>query len=483
MVEIIISIIILILVIKEIYIKIKIKMIFTKNKHKDIEMGKMVPRAFLKVFNQLWSLPVNMEFGDVINTPVFKALCDYIHVNCYSEVKSINDKICLAQGLFALGVPCFFNQDSPLVNSHAKRVAKKCYQSLMQRRTRVRYLCPLDCAGVLPSVTFGNATIKIYDPTELDALVNSKRIRRHPDYKAPDTVKLSYFQWLVVEIKIDLPPRFQQRYMTNPTMDFRKYGTLYPYKNHYPKDVESALFLLMLAPWEKWLDEHDLNWRPFDIPWVHTIHDDIFEWQRPILDASTLTWYPDFRYDSNGEVIELEEPYERNNLATEDKLNNFLSKEFRNNLTKAIKNGLINAPAQHQFIKAFISLDIDAFLANIIVIDACMGSTHAEHKKITDKRYKKLGPTGCLKYRLVGLLEDKSVIDTMGTLYDYRSRYVHGDDIAEIESNVPLQARTLTRKMLVKIIFLTDQNPTLTREAFLYDTLEKGWMLMHPTGQ
>ncbi len=435
-----------------------------------------IPDEFLAAFEQMWLLLPGMDSTAIMQSPAFINLQRAIDTHCYAQIGGIFGLFALRQGLQKLGVPCFFGTDSPLAAPDMVTTAIQCYEALMQHSARETYLCPLDWAGNIPNIKFGNAAIRNYTASELDILLNTLQVRRQSGDKPVDTADLSRFTWLVVETDVELPASFTQRYMGDFPLNITEYGTILPYRNHYPVAVDKALFMLMQAPWEEWMDAEYYNeWRPFDVPWVHTLYSDTFEWQRPIPPANTLTWHPAF-FDIDGECLEKDVPAERNVTITADDLNTFVDIRTQKCLTQAIESGLINTAAQHQFVKAFMSTGIDEFLAHIVVIDACVGEKSS--KGITQKKFKDLRATGRLKYRLAGLLDDRSVRDVMTVLYDARSDYVHGNALEKIEGEKIIQARTLARKTLNAILIIAGQSPTLTREALLGEILEKGWQLI-----
>nr|WP_241390146.1 hypothetical protein [Serratia proteamaculans]ULG13378.1 hypothetical protein AGR96Xp_00009 [Serratia proteamaculans]ULG17206.1 hypothetical protein 20093p_00108 [Serratia proteamaculans]ULG18094.1 hypothetical protein LCp1_00108 [Serratia proteamaculans]ULG19577.1 hypothetical protein Sprot5p_00087 [Serratia proteamaculans] len=442
-------------------------------------MSTEIPTAFTKTFKQLWQLPKGMDQNAVMKSQEFLILCDIIDIHCYAQIKGMLFHIYLLWGLQKLGVPCFFDEGSPLAATDWERAAAQCYKALMQRETHETYLCPLDWAGDIPNVNFGNAAIRRFSAAELNSVLNPIEHQRMPGFTPVDTVALSKFSWLVVKHELELPAAFNDRFWLSGVTTSDQKGTVYPYKQtHYPEAVEKAIFLLMLAPWEDWMSDSYSLWCPFDIPWVHTLHNDIFQWQRPMPGINTLTWFPGGFMDENkGEWVEIDVPAERNVYIRADQLDPYVDESIRRKLAIAIKNGFINTAALHQFFKAFTSTGADEFLAHIVVIDACVG-TKMSGKIKRDKRFSNCGATCQLKYRLAGLLNDASIKDSLGVLYDARSDYVHGNSLDKIEGAKVLLARKLARETLLAVLDVAAQSPSLTREDFLHEALMKGWFLI-----
>ncbi|HCU0429573.1 TPA: hypothetical protein OUE92_001730 [Serratia marcescens] len=438
-------------------------------------MTATIPDEFITAFNCVWRLPVGMDYNAILNSPEFQLLRKTADKLCYAKIKGNLLEPFLLRGLQKLGVPCLFLAGSPLAATDSSEAAARCYEALMKRHAHHIYLCPLDCAGEIPQIKTANASIRRFSRSELDELLNSLPQQRQPGYAPADTAGLSQFLWLVVSHDEELRVDFAERYwFWNIHKDTP--GTVYPYKYHYPKAVEGAIFLLLLAIWEEWQLNEEYHWRPFDIPWVHTLSDDIFFQQPPIPSSASLTWVPCSYQDENKGWHEYEAPLEYNYSLTSDQLMPFVDTPVFKHLETAITNGLINMAARHQFVKAFRSEGVDEFLAHIVVIDACVGEKSVN--KALEKELKELGGTGRLKHRLAGLLNDASVKEKLHVLYEARSNYVHGNTLEKIPGEHILQARTLARKTLNAIIAEACQSPGLTREEFLDNVLRRGWNLM-----
>ncbi|MFJ5491659.1 hypothetical protein ACIPT9_10315 [Pectobacterium carotovorum] len=443
------------------------------------EMIQIPPDGFLAVFAELWALPAGMDFNNVVKTPEFRSVRDYGNAHCYAQAFGSFSEFPLARGLRQLGVPCFFEANSPLAGTDISLSAGQCYRALMLTHSTHIYLCPLDNADRLPNIRFANAEIRAFTRSELEVLLNIEQLRRHwPRNKGFDTENLARFTWLIVKEEVPLKKDIAKRNLSFLTEGFTDIGSIFPYRHRYPESVDKALFLLMLVPWEEWVTYPDAEWRSFNVPWVHTVDNDIFTQQQIIRGADTLTWIDTIYTTSTGETVEEYVPYRGYCDFDEQVLLKIASDRTNNNFAIAMRKGLINTAALHQFVKAFMSEGIDEFLAHIVVIDACMGESKQESELIKDKKDKRLGATGRLKYRLVGLLNDVSVKDRMTVLYDYRSKYVHGRDISRIISLERNTARKLAREMLLAIIELVGLDPVLTREQFLIRTLAKGKALI-----
>lgn len=433
-----------------------------------------IPNTFIAAFDRLWRLPAGMESAAILTTQEFVHFRKTADDHCYAQIRGNLLDPFLLQGLRKLGLPCCFPAGSPLAATDRLETTALCYAALMSRQDNHMYLCPLDCADDIPQIEIGKASIRRFSQQEMDALLNSLPQQRLTGYVSADAASFSQFLWLVVSHEEALQADFAERYwFWNGSRDSP--GTVYPYRLPHPKAVEEALFLLMLADWENWQFGEEYHWRPFDISWVYTLSDDIFRQQQPIPLVTSLTWAPSSYYDESNGWHEYDVPYSFSCSPTREQLVPFVDDLARSHLQTALACGLINLAARHQFVKAFLSSGVDEFLAHIVVIDACVGESSTN--KAMAKPLKDLGPTGRLKYRLAGLLNDTSVREVIHVLYQARSNYVHGNALEKIPGLHILQARSLARRTLNAIIAEAGRAPGLTREAFLDEILQRGWNL------
>jgi hypothetical protein len=87
------------------------------------------------------------------------------------------------------------------------------------------------------------------------------------------------------------------------------WGRIEPHQERFPTAVEAALFAVLQAPWEDWVEMPENDWRGFRVPWVYTLSDDIFVRPSPPPSPDTLSWEPDVFCDDDGNVVfETERP-------------------------------------------------------------------------------------------------------------------------------------------------------------------------------
>jgi hypothetical protein len=88
----------------------------------------------------------------------------------------------------------------------------------------------------------------------------------------------------------------------------RDWGQIKPHRGRFPTAVEDALFAVLLAPWEDWVQAPDRDWCGFRVPWVFKADDDIFVRPTQPPSPDTLSWEPDIFTDLDGNVRETERP-------------------------------------------------------------------------------------------------------------------------------------------------------------------------------
>ncbi len=198
-------------------------------------------------------------------------------------------------------------------------------------------------------------------------------MRKEPGWRF-DSRRFSQFSWLVVEEAVDHPEALGARALPSPFANVgRDFGRIEPHKPRFAPAVEAAIFALLIASWEDVTQYRNFDWRPFRIPWVHTLDGDLFAHVPSPPDADSLTWETDCYYDCDGEIVEFERPSRLPLIdAAEEKID-FLNDETWHNLVLAKTSPLFSGPVPHFLVRAFATDGIDEFLAHITVIEAGLG--------------------------------------------------------------------------------------------------------------
>jgi hypothetical protein len=348
-----------------------------------------------------------------------------------------------------------------------------------QRTVKRTHICPLDQADELPRVTFGPNQVRSFSVEELDALVDPCALFRSRARWLNNIARFSRFQWLVVEENLEVAENVAARSLPwwLSAAVSRDYAAIAPHKSRFPEAVEDAIFALLLVPWEDCVAHVDVDWRPFRIPWVHTVTDDIFVSNPVLRDADTLSWEPDILTDAYGNEIEEERP---TRLPLKDEAIPQLEKNLSESLwaqsTLVRGTRATRRPLQHFFVRAFLEDDIDEFLAHLITIEAALGLPEDHNRKTRPKLPgKERGASDRLKWRVGGLLHDDTASRTFDRLYGKRSDFIHGKRMEQISGLERVEARRLTRRCVSEILDQANLSAvTFSYDNFLHELLLRG---------
>jgi len=241
-----------------------------------------------------------------------------------------------------------------------------------------------------------------------------------------------------------------------------------PHDPKFPVAVEAALFALLMVAWEDVAVYAEYEWRPFEVPWVHTVDDDLFAHRRVVPDADTLTW----AFDA------LEEYPERrlrrlNDTAAETI--HTLGDAFWAAVTTARESALCATPFPHFLVRAFASEGIDEFLAHITVVEAALGSALDHYRRSRPKSERKDGATDRVAWRVAGLLDDAAAGERYRDLFRERSDFLHGRVMSPLPGQSRLDARRIARRCVRALIETARAAEDVTDpDAFLHKLLLRG---------
>lgn len=431
------------------------------------------PAALVDAIRELWNLrPPGPE--NLFTAPAFvhlRLVCERLY-----PAAGTKDALSFAlhHALRAFGLPCGLPADKQHLALSANDAAEQLDRAFRSTHTLRTHLCPLDCADNLPRLDYGLASVRTLSASELDSLMNVPQLkRRYPSWQM-DSERLASFTWLVVTEKVTLDGEAGQRAVPflYESID-RDFGAIEPHRRRFPDVVEQALFALLLAPWEDWVQYTDVDWRAFRLPWVYTLDDDVF-CQRPAPPtAETLSWEPCFYTDAYGDEVESERPTYLPLSDSAERASIFVN-EGRWTEVLGAQNALIfGKPVMHFMIRAFLSDGIDEFLAHITAVEAGLG-TKLDHdmKKRTRIQGGRQGSTYRVALRLAALLGDKSLTASFLRLFDVRSEFLHGRTMQAIASSERILARQLARRVALALVNTSQQELELEREVFLQRLLD-----------
>lgn len=384
--------------------------------------------------------------------------------------------LALSTALRALGLPCHLQHDVAHLALPVKEAAAGLDAALRATHAKRIHLAPLNLAGDLPPISFGQARICKLTAGELRDLIDAPRLQRFDPRGDFDAKRFSEFHWLVVEetVALEQSPAARGLPWLSMRMD-QDLGRIEPHQGRFPSAVNDALFFLLLAPWETWSTVPEFEWRGFRIPWVHSVDSDLFV--RPTLPPSpdTLSWHERIRSDVYGATHEVEEPIAldlKDNVASE--LPNWDQRQWEI-VEQARRSALFETPIAHFLLRAFLAEGVDEFLAHITTIEAALGM-HADYAKAPGavKRHKHIRSGDRVRCRVGALLHDGEAADQYERLFDLRSQFLHGRPMNAISTAERVMARSLARRVVQALIQVSQTGSVTSREDFLNDLLDQG---------
>lgn len=361
----------------------------------------------------------------------------------------------ISNALCALDLPCRPAPAAPELALPAGIAAARLHAAFERQEVSSVYLCPLDKADALRDLTFGPNRIDMLTALELEKLVDQPRLTRIAKNWTFDAERFSEFAWLVVNETSSLRRSPAERAI--PWLFQRAdqdWGRIEPHSGRFPAAVEDALFAILLAPWEDWIEKGPF-WRGFEVPWVYPIDDDIFVRPSQPPSPDTLSWEPVL--DNRGAEIG-EWPSRISIGGAKVELPKWLNDTRWDELSVARKGPLFETPIQHFFVKAFVEEPLDEFLAHVTTIEAAL-LLPTERK----------GLTTLVKRRVSKLLGGQSEGKDWEHCYNQRCSIVHGRRIdGPIPGEARLKARRLARKVVHKLVEDALTHPLRQdREAYL----------------
>ncbi|MGY3441329.1 hypothetical protein [Bradyrhizobium sp. USDA 4473] len=431
------------------------------------------PPPLTAAVEHVWSIP-RPGPDNLLASPSFIALSEL----CRAEYGGGKPVFALSTALRSLGLPCHLPADKAGLSLDPESAANAIDEAYRRKTTTRRHLCPLDMADELPALNFGRARVAEFKAEELAQLFDAPRLARNFHSQPLDATRLAQFRWLVVEEEITLDPRPEARASPFMYMTFdRDFGEIDPHLGRFPPAVESALFFLLLAPWERWSTMQEVDWRGFRLPWIYTVDDDLFIRPSPPPSADSLTLEPWIVQGDWGEDIELERPTV---LPLDDDaatgLALFTDSAWKD-LEAARMTDLFETPIAHFLVRAFLADGMDEVMAHMTAIEAAVG-LEMDHKKWLrpkpDPHKAVSSATDRVAARIAAALNDPASVQAYKDLFDLRSTFVHGRaGLQKVSTKQRVTARSLARGVARALVDLALQG-TRPRTDVLSDLLARG---------
>lgn len=417
---------------------------------------------------------------NILAHPAFVQLREYCR-DSYPNAGKNGPNFALSIALQTLGLPCHLQMDTGYLALSVQEAATALDAALRASQAKRIHIAPLDLAADLPPLAFGGARVCRLSVDALRSLIDAPRLRRLYPRQDFDAERFSEFHWLIVEEVVLLDKEPEERAVPGLFKDFSQdFGRIEPHKGKFPIAFEEALFFLLLVPWESWSTMQEVDWRGFRVPWVYTVHTDIFVRPYPPPSPDTLNWEPRIYHDSYGETSEEQRPIE---LPLEDSAKTDLPLWDQQRwaiVDQAKQSVLFETPIAHFLVRAFLTEGVDEFLAHITTIEAALGlhGDYGEQFRISPARHKGMRATDRMKRRVAGLLGSGDYATQYAHLFDVRSAFLHGRAMPGISTSERVLARSLARQVVEALVLTTSAGFVASRERFLDDLLDEGVSLL-----
>jgi hypothetical protein len=401
----------------------------------DATIEALPPAALGEAVRALWSLP-SPGPRNLFSAPEFERLRG---ICCGLHPKAPPGPVALHNALTSLGAPC---RPPPAACDLALPpgiAAARLHAALEQPEIQRVHLCPLDRADRLPELTFGPNRIAKLAAAELEELVDLPRLKRVNASWAFDAKLLSEFTWLLIKetLSLDRPPEQRAIPLLFESLD-RDWSAIEPHRGRFAPSVENALFAMLLAPWEDWVDTPSGWWRAFEVPWVYTTDNDLFVRPTTPPSADALSW--DYMFEDDGEEVFVD-PNRVPLKADAASISDWLTDRRWADLMTVKKSPLFQTPIEHFFVKAFLEEDADEFLAHITTIEAALLLPEETR-----------GLTRLIARRVSALLGAEQKGKIYEHLYNVRCALVHGRKMDAIPGDSRLLARQLARQVVNALV-------------------------------
>lgn len=429
----------------------------------EVVVAASVPAPLLEAIEVLWREGRSLgrgwwhalQFGELVK------ICARLYgaTGGRHPIKSEFDLSLLSSGLQnALrhtGAPWFGDATYP---SEAE-VAQVIHGGFTREKFEVAHLVPLDQAGDIPTLSFGDCCVSALSAQVLSELVGTRRLLRHHQDPTSDIQRFSGFTWLIVREYCSVGS-VQSRVLPILSGDWKTIDHVDVHGPIRGSAIDKALFCLILFQWERALDAR-FDWRAFTVPWIYEVAADPFVSPQRLPSPDSLTWTSDWREDGCGEEIEIERPADI--YLDQEKLSG-LEDYVRwawstwSDVERGVadnKPGCVNPLLSHFMVKAHRDDGIDQFLSHMIAIEAALKLT------ISDGRVS-------LGRRAQALTALDDTCEEYEQLFHLRGDYVHGSKMAvQMTREHLFRSRALARDVADKLLRRFADDPTITRKALL----------------
>ena len=282
-----------------------------------------VPDAVRTAIEDLWHLSTPSE-ERVKGSRAFHALEDrcrsvYLDLDSSRLAQSPSGKV--SSMVLRRALQNFFRWNgAPWFEGEASDVdetAAALHSAFRRQSNRRTYLVPLDRLSLedrssggrreVASVRFGPNEVVRLDRDELAGRVPVDALARFgARYRFP-TDDLDGFCWLATSCTKPAGPLERRTWLNALNITMADVGTVGLFRSAFPTPVENALFVPLLILVK---DPQDTPWKPFRVPWIFSVTDDVFSDPGTAPDASALSFQVVGDEQSHFEVPDQSEIFE-----------------------------------------------------------------------------------------------------------------------------------------------------------------------------
>ena len=302
------------------------------------------------------------------------------------------------------------------------------------------------------SVRFGPNEVERLDRYELARRVPIDALRRFGvRYRFP-IEELDGFCWLATSCTKPPGPLERRTLLNLLNVTMRDVGTVELFRSTFPTAVEHALFALLLILVR---DPEETPWKPFRVPWIFSVTDDLFSDADAAPDASVLTRRP------------YEDEHGYSELPDDSEVFEFGAGQFEalrrrwNDLetmlaTADTDDTSFHPLTGHFLVKALSEHGVDEILANLSCLEATL-------------MLKERGARNALKHRCARLVPHDETRQWLDDAYWFRDHYLHSLTDAEQRLSWTHLARTrwVVATAVGRYLDFAVQRPELSRLQLL----------------
>ena len=309
-----------------------------------------------------------------------------------------------------------------------------------------------DATHEVTSVRFGPNEIVRLHRNDLSQRVPVESLARFGTrYRFP-TAELDGFCWLATSRTEQAGPLERRTWLDLLNTSTAETNTVRLFRSTCPTPVENALFVLLLILVK---DPQEIRWKPFRVPWIFSVTDDLFSDPVAPPDASTLSHdivgdeHDYFKVPNKSELFEFGD---RRREALQARWNDLETVLVRADTDDANFHPL----TRHFFVKALFEHGVDEIISNLSCLEATLQLKRDRKRNALEQRY-------------AGLVASNEASQWLTAAYRLRDDYLHS--LADPKHRVPwtdlARARWTVATAVGRYLDFAIKRPELNRSQLL----------------